>query len=114
MNQQAKQPYPHYSILIYCFSQVFFFFSLGVPQVFFQRVSRFCQVDNAKALKVADEEAMHHEAMKDVTVTDFFLGRNRSGRSRVKRGSQVNIIITVYTVYVYIYHIIYIYIDVMI
>lgn len=23
------------------------------------------QVDNAKALKVADEEAMHHEAMKD-------------------------------------------------
>ena len=28
------------------------------------------QVDNAKALKVADEEAMHHEAMKVGRVGD--------------------------------------------
>ncbi|CAL1131578.1 unnamed protein product [Cladocopium goreaui] len=36
-----------------------------VPQVFLNVSLGFCQVDNAKALKVADEEAMHHEAMKE-------------------------------------------------
>ena len=56
------------SILIYFFPRSFFFlFSPGVPQVFLNVSLGFCQVDNAKALKVADEEAMHHEAMKDAT-----------------------------------------------
>ena len=45
-------------------------------------------MDNAKALKVADEEAMHHEAMKDrifVSARDFRI----DVRSRLRRCSSM-------------------------